>query len=202
MAKLARSVSGEKSARSAISKVCRRERRRSAQNLVGRPDWVRGSGRDGQDQQPLLRGQTPLSTVRAGTGAVRVTSVPAHLQCTSTQRNKHTPESCHVVPRHTWSQSLTHRFPVKVRDPQPHPESQPCESCSATCHTLIPRTSSHLATLLTLTASESHTLTHSRSLTHAVTLMHTNTTTGPQALTSDRQVTEQDHLAPEFETCS
>ena len=40
MAKLARRVSGEKSVRSEISKVYRRERRRSAQNLVG---W--GAGR-------------------------------------------------------------------------------------------------------------------------------------------------------------
>lgn len=52
MAKLARRVRGEKSARSAISRVCSRERRRSAQNLVRRPDGVRVAAESQQDQRP------------------------------------------------------------------------------------------------------------------------------------------------------
>lgn len=96
MAKLARSVRGEKSARSAISKVCRRERRRSAQNLVGRPGRVRGRGKDRQDLQPLLRCHSNHLHSEGRDWAAGVTSVPhtAHTgraDCGGTQRNDHTP---------------------------------------------------------------------------------------------------------------
>lgn len=160
MAKLAKRVRGEKSARSAISKVCRRERRRSAQNLVGRPGGLGGTGKSRQDQQPLLRCLSTrpciTSTVRAGSGAVSVTCV----YTLYTRQSR-----LHATHGHTVSYS------VQVGEPQPHPEPRARESCTATqsytyTQNLVP-SQSHLATLMIQKASESHMLTHPRSLTHS-----------------------------------
>lgn len=84
MAKLARRVSGEKSARSAISRVCRRERRRSAQNLVGRKDGIGVVDKTGSPCSTVgVRGHASVTgcSMRAGTGAVSPVSPHGTTAC-------------------------------------------------------------------------------------------------------------------------